>query len=85
MEKKPMTVPFIIYADIESLLDKIVTYHNNFEKSSAAKINKYSLAYIQLIIIYALLIWCHKNQAWLLQRQGLMKNFSRDLKSMQQK
>ena len=51
-----MTVPFIIYADIESLLDKIVTYHNNFEKSSAAKINKYSLAYIQLIIIYALLI-----------------------------
>ena len=42
MEKKSMAVPFIIYADIESLLDKIVTCHNNLEKSSAAEINKHT-------------------------------------------
>ena len=32
---------FIIYADMESLLDKTDTCHNNPEKSSTAKINKF--------------------------------------------
>ena len=35
-----MKVPFIIYGDLESLLEKINSCHNNPEKSSTTKINK---------------------------------------------
>ena len=38
--EKSMKVPFIIYADLESLLEKMNTCHNNPEKSSKTKINK---------------------------------------------
>ena len=31
-EEKPMKVPFIIYPELESLLEKMRTYHNNPEK-----------------------------------------------------
>ena len=37
-----MKVPFIIYADLESLLEKMNTCHNNPEKSSTTKVNKHS-------------------------------------------
>ena len=37
-----MKAPFIIYADLESLLEKMNTCYNNPEKSSATKINKYA-------------------------------------------
>ena len=40
--EKSTKIPFIIYADIESLLDKIDTCHNNPEKSSTTKINKHT-------------------------------------------
>ena len=36
-----MKVPFITYADLESLIEKINTCHNNAEKSSTTKINKH--------------------------------------------
>ena len=39
---KSMKVSFIIFADLESLLEKISTYHNNPEKSSTIKINEYT-------------------------------------------
>ena len=42
MEKSPIKVPFIIYADVESLLEKMSTYHNNTEKSSTIKINEHT-------------------------------------------
>ena len=32
-EEKSMKVPFIIYADLESLLEKVNTCHNNPKKS----------------------------------------------------
>ena len=35
-----MKVPFIIYADLESLLEKMSTFYNNPEKSTA-QINKH--------------------------------------------
>ena len=38
--EKSMKAPFIIYADIESLLEKIDTCHSNPRHSSASKINK---------------------------------------------
>ena len=37
-----MKVPFVIYADLECLLEKMSTYHNNREKSSTTKINKHT-------------------------------------------
>ena len=37
-----MRVPFIIFAGLECLLEKIKTCHNNPEKPSATKINKYT-------------------------------------------
>ena len=40
--QKSLKVPFIIYADLESLLDKMNTCHDNPEKSSTTKINKYT-------------------------------------------
>lgn len=38
--EKSMKVPFIIYANTESLLGKTDTCHNNPEKLSTTKINK---------------------------------------------
>ena len=40
--EKSMKVPFIIYVDLESLLEKMNTCHNNPEKSSTTKINKHT-------------------------------------------
>ena len=40
--EKSIKVPFIIYADLESLLEKMHTCHNNPEKSSTTKINKHT-------------------------------------------
>ena len=37
-----MKVPFIIYADMESLLEKIDTCYDNPKKSLATKINKHT-------------------------------------------
>ena len=37
-----MKVPFIIYADLESLLEKMDTCYNNPKKSSTTKINKHT-------------------------------------------
>ena len=37
-----MKVPFIIYADLESLLEKMNTCYNNLKKSSATKIYKHT-------------------------------------------
>ena len=39
--EKSMRAPFIIYADLESLLEKINTCYDNPEKSSTTKINKH--------------------------------------------
>ena len=40
--EKSMKVPFIIYADVESLLEKMNNCHNKPEKSSTTKINKHT-------------------------------------------
>ena len=39
---KVMKFTFIIYADLETLLEKMSTCHNNLEKSSTTKINKHT-------------------------------------------
>ena len=40
--EKSMKVPFIIYVDMESLLEKMSICHNNAKKSSKTKINKHT-------------------------------------------
>ena len=50
--EKSMKVPFIIYADLESLLEKMNSCHNNPEKSSATKINKHTPSGYSLFIHY---------------------------------
>ena len=40
--EKSMKVPFIISANLESLLEKMSTGHNNPKKSSTTKINKHA-------------------------------------------
>ena len=40
--EKSMRATFVTYADLECLLEKISTCHNNFEKSSTTKINKHT-------------------------------------------
>ena len=40
--EKSMKVPFIIYGDLESFLEKINTCNNNPEKSSTTRINKHT-------------------------------------------
>ena len=40
--KKSMKLPFVIYADLECLLEKINTCINNPNESSTTKINKHT-------------------------------------------
>ena len=40
--EKSMKIPFIIHADLESLLEKMSACHNNPEESSTTKINKHA-------------------------------------------
>ena len=71
-------VPFIIYADLESLLEKMSTCNNNPEKSSTTKINKHTPSG------YSLFIHCSfnttKNKLDYYRGKNCMKNFCLDLR-----
>ena len=54
--EKSLKLPFIIYADLECLLEKINTCYNNPELSSTTKINKHTPYSLRLLYIYPLLI-----------------------------
>ena len=73
-----MRVPFIIYADLESLLEKTNTCHNNPEKSSTTKINKHTPPG------YSLFTQCSfdttKNRLDYYRGKNCMKNFCLDLR-----
>ena len=73
-----MKVPFIIYADLECLLEKMNTCHNNPEKSSTTKINKHTPSG------YSLLTHCSfdttKNNLDYYRGKSSMKNFCLDLR-----
>ena len=76
--EKSMKVPFIIYADVESLLEKMNACYNNPEKSSTTKINKYTPSG------YSLFTHCSfdttKNKLDYYRRKNFMKNFCLDLR-----
>ena len=44
-----MKAPFIIYPDLESLLEKMSTCHKNLEKSSTTKVNNIYLPVIHCL------------------------------------
>ena len=73
-----MKVPFIIYADLESLLEKMNTCHNNPEKSSTTKINKHKPSG------YSLFTNCSfhttKNKLDYYRGKNCMKKFCPDLR-----
>ena len=75
--EKSMKVPFIIHADVESLLGKINTCHNNPEKSSTI-INKHTPSG------YSLFTHCSfdatKNNLDYYKGKNCMKNFFLDLR-----
>ena len=76
--EKSMKSPFIIYADLECLLEKMNTCHNNPEKSSTTKVNKHTPA------DYSLFTHCSfdtaKNKFDYYRGKNCMKNFCLDLR-----
>ena len=76
--EKSMKSPFIIYADLESLPEKISTCHDSPEKSSATKINKHTSSG------YSLFTYSSfdetKNMLSHDRGKNCMKNFCLDLK-----
>ena len=70
--------PFIIYADLECLLEKISTCYNNTEKSSTTEINKHTPS------VYSLLTHCSfdetKNKLDYYRGEDCMKKFCKDLR-----
>ena len=73
-----MTVPFIIYADMESLLEKMSICHNNPKTSSTTKTNKHTPSG------YLLFTHCSfdftRNNLDYYRGQDCMKKFCKDLK-----
>ena len=76
--EKSIRVPFIIYADLECLLEKMNTCYDNPEKSSTTKINKHSPSG------YSLFTHCSfdatKNKLDYYRGKNCMKNFCLDLR-----
>ena len=78
-----MKVPFIIYADLKSLLEKMNTCHDNLEKVSTTKINKH------IPSGYTLFTHCSfdatKIKLDYYRDKNCVKNFCLDLENTQQK
>ena len=76
--EKSIKLPFTIYADLESLLEKMNTCHNNPEKSSTTKINKHTP------FGYSLFTCCSfnktKNKLDYYRGKNCMKKFCLDLR-----
>ena len=76
--EKSMKVPFIIYADLECLLEKMSTCHNNSEKSSTTKIKKHTPS------SYSLFTHCsfdeERNKLGHYRGEDCMKFFCKDLR-----
>ena len=76
--EKSMKIPFIIYADIESLLEKMSACHNNPERSSRTKISKHTPS------SYSLFAHCSfvtaENRLYYYRGKNCMKFFCLDLR-----
>ena len=76
--EKSINLPFVVYADLECLLEKISTCYNNPEKSSTTKINKHTPSG------YSLFTHCSfdktKNKLDYYRGEDCMKKFCKDLR-----
>ena len=76
--EKSMKIPFIIYADLECLLEKMSTCINNLNESSTTKINKHTPSG------YSIFTSCSfdesKNKLNHYRGKDCMKKFCKDLK-----
>ena len=76
--EKSLKLPFIIYADLECLLEKINTCYNNPEESSTSKINKHTPSG------YSIFTHCSfdkpKNKLNYYRGNDCMKRFCKDLR-----
>ena len=73
-----MKVPLIIYADFESLLEKMSICHNSLKKSSTTKITKHLASGYSLFTHY--LVGTTKNKLVCYRGKDCMKRFGKDLK-----
>ena len=76
--EKSMNVLFVIYADIESLIEKIDTCNKNLEKSSSTKVNKYAACSYSLFTNCS--YYSNKYKHSYCRGKDCMKNFYKDLK-----
>ena len=76
--EKSMELPFVIYADLECLLEKISTCQNNPNKSSTTKITKHTPS------VYSVFTHCSfdesKNKFNYYRGDDCMKKFCKDLR-----
>ena len=77
-EEKSVKVPFITYADLQSLLEKISTCHNNPKTPSKIKINKHTPSGYSLFTHFS--FDTTKNKLDYYKCKNCMKNFCMDLK-----
>ena len=81
--KKSIKLPFIIYADLECLLEKISTCYNNPEESSTTEINKHTPSG------YSLFTHCSfdktKNKLGYYRDKECMKKFCKNLRETRNK
>ena len=73
-----MKAPFVIYAGLESLLEKMSPCHNNPGKSSTTKMNKHTLSGYSLFTHYS--FDTTKNKLDYYRGKNCMKNFCLDLR-----
>ena len=76
--EKSMKVPFIIYADLESLLENMSTCINNPNESSTTKINKHTPS--GYLIFTSCSFDESKNKLNYYRGKDCMKKFCKDLK-----
>ena len=76
--EKSIKLPFIIYADLESLLEKMSTCHNNPEESSITEINKHAPSDYSLFTHYS--FDKTKNKLDYYRGKDCMKNFWKNLR-----
>ena len=76
--EKSMKVLFIIYADLEPLLEKMSTCHNNPKYSSTIKINKHAPSCYSLFTYRS--FYLTKNKLDCYRGRNCMERFCKDLK-----
>ena len=78
MKKNPVKLPFVIYADLECLLEKMSTCRNKPNESSTTKTNKHTPS------SYSIFTHCSfdksKNKLNYYRGKDCMKKFSKDLR-----